>query len=252
MSAHPARERALLDEVCRVFEHIEATMHPRQPTSDLAAIARAAPGESIAVDPGTFELLSLIRRIWASSGQRFDPCLPEQPGRLGDLVLVAPCHVQRLGPPVALDLGGIAKGFAIDQAIETLQAGGCAEGLVNVGGDVRVFGRTRHAIQVRIGNTVQAQVMLENAALAVSEPKSGTSPSEHRGFYSPLTGQQVPARPVAVRAATAVIADALTKCAIVCPPAVVRQLLSKYGAQVVDLQASGALSCNACAPRTLR
>jgi thiamine biosynthesis lipoprotein len=39
-----------------------------------------------------------------------------------------------------LDLGGIAKGYAIDRAIEAMQAGGAAGGMVDVGGDIRCFG----------------------------------------------------------------------------------------------------------------
>ncbi len=39
-----------------------------------------------------------------------------------------------------LDLGGIAKGYAIDKAVEALEAAGATAGLVNVGGDIRCFG----------------------------------------------------------------------------------------------------------------
>ena len=39
-----------------------------------------------------------------------------------------------------LDLGGIAKGYAIDKAIEAMQAAGAVGGMVDVGGDIRCFG----------------------------------------------------------------------------------------------------------------
>ena len=39
-----------------------------------------------------------------------------------------------------LDLGGIAKGYAIDLAIEAMQQTGAIGGLIDVGGDVRCFG----------------------------------------------------------------------------------------------------------------
>jgi len=39
-----------------------------------------------------------------------------------------------------LDLGGIAKGYAIDRAIEAMRAGGAIGGMVDVGGDIRCFG----------------------------------------------------------------------------------------------------------------
>jgi thiamine biosynthesis lipoprotein len=39
-----------------------------------------------------------------------------------------------------LDLGGIAKGFAIDKAVAALKQGGALGGMVDIGGDIRCFG----------------------------------------------------------------------------------------------------------------
>jgi thiamine biosynthesis lipoprotein len=39
-----------------------------------------------------------------------------------------------------LDLGGIAKGYAVDKAVEAMQKGGAIGGMVDVGGDIRCFG----------------------------------------------------------------------------------------------------------------
>ena len=39
-----------------------------------------------------------------------------------------------------LDLGGIAKGYAIDKAIEAMHKGGALGGMVDIGGDIRCFG----------------------------------------------------------------------------------------------------------------
>jgi thiamine biosynthesis lipoprotein len=39
-----------------------------------------------------------------------------------------------------LDLGGIAKGYAIDKAVEAMQSCGAVGGMVDVGGDIRCFG----------------------------------------------------------------------------------------------------------------
>jgi len=40
-----------------------------------------------------------------------------------------------------IDLGGIAKGYAIDKAIEAMQTTGAIGGMVDIGGDIRCFGR---------------------------------------------------------------------------------------------------------------
>jgi thiamine biosynthesis lipoprotein len=39
-----------------------------------------------------------------------------------------------------IDLGGIAKGYAIDKAIEAIENRGAAGGMVDIGGDIRCFG----------------------------------------------------------------------------------------------------------------
>ncbi|MBF0627932.1 MAG: FAD:protein FMN transferase [Magnetococcales bacterium] len=41
---------------------------------------------------------------------------------------------------VALDLGGIAKGYAVERALEVLQRAGVANALINAGGDMRIAG----------------------------------------------------------------------------------------------------------------
>ena len=52
---------------------------------------------------------------------------------------------------MALDLGGIAKGYATDKAIEALKARGITSALVNAGGDVRVIGNKPDGTPWRIG-----------------------------------------------------------------------------------------------------
>jgi len=39
-----------------------------------------------------------------------------------------------------LDLGGIAKGYAVDKAVEAMQTSGAIGGMVDIGGDIRCFG----------------------------------------------------------------------------------------------------------------
>jgi len=54
-------------------------------------------------------------------------------------------------PGMKLDLGGIAKGYAADRAIDTLKAQGITSALVNAGGDVRVIGVKPDGQPWRIG-----------------------------------------------------------------------------------------------------
>jgi thiamine biosynthesis lipoprotein len=46
-----------------------------------------------------------------------------------------------------LDLGGIAKGYAIDRAVKSMRASGAVGGMVDVGGDIRCFGKRKDNAQ---------------------------------------------------------------------------------------------------------
>jgi len=75
---------------------------------------------------------------------------------------------------MVLDLGGIAKGYAIDLAVEAMKEAGVAGGLVNVGGDIRCFGRSPKGDNIwRIGledpaGTSDMLEVLEVADMAVA------------------------------------------------------------------------------------
>ena len=54
-------------------------------------------------------------------------------------------------PDVALDLGGIAKGYGVDLAAEALRSYGILNGLVNVGGDLYALGHSEDGDPWKIG-----------------------------------------------------------------------------------------------------
>lgn len=223
-----------LDLACEVFRTVNEVMHPTAPGSDLVQIAEAPGGALLSVHPWTFEVLSLSLRLWRSSGGHFDPCIPASPACVGDLQLLAPTSVRTPSRPAQLDVGGIAKGFAIDEAVQVLIGHGCSSGLVNAGGDVRAFGQHAYEIDLQLPGTSR-RLQLTAGALAVSAPKSARSPSGHRGFYSRVTGAEPPGRAVGVFAPTAAAADALTKCALTCAPEVLRRLLDEFAAALLTL-----------------
>jgi len=232
---HSTDGSLLLDAICDLLERVGARMHPGRADGDLVAIGRAARGAQIRVDPMTCDVLVQSMEISRDSGGAFDPCLPDQPGRLVDLELTPPDRVRVTGEACALDLGGIAKGYAIDRIIALLADAHCPSGLVNAGGDARVFGSFDHPFEVRAQGAAPIVVTLRDEAIAVSAPRGPDSPFEHRGFYSPLTGKQVPGRAIAVCAPTAAVADALTKCALLCTPSDLQRLLAKYRARLIEL-----------------
>jgi thiamine biosynthesis lipoprotein len=232
--ADAAAQARALDRACEIFQTVETVMHPGAPGSDLVRIAEAPGGTLLAVHPWTFEVLSLSLRLWRSSGGQFDPCIPASPASVGDLQLVEPASVRVPMRPALLDLGGIAKGFAIDRAVDALVEEGCNTGLVNAGGDMRAFGPQRYEIELRIPESSR-RLELAACALAVSAPKTARSPSGHRGFYSRVSGAELPGHAVSVLAPSAAVADGLTKCALTCTAEVLRRLLDEFGASLLTL-----------------
>ena len=221
-----AVEQAAIDAAYAAIRDIGLRMHPRREGSEIARINSTRPGTPVEVQPDTWRLLQLARRLYDLTEGVFDPCLPNRSGRLRDIEIqpntpLLICHV-----PVELDLGGIAKGHAIDRAIEKLQEMGCASGLVHAGGDLRVFGDRAEEILLRQTartsgndpNTRLHPLTLKNTALAVSDLDAAEHPVEHQGYYNradvPTTS--ITRRYAAVIANTAAVADALTKCVLLC------------------------------------
>jgi thiamine biosynthesis lipoprotein len=209
---------AAIEAAYRAIADVEWRMHPRREGSELGRINSAAPQTPVPIADSTWRVFQLAQAVHALCDGAFDPCLPSHPGRLSDLALSAPemklrsalCRV-----PVALDLGGIAKGYAIDRAIEALRAAGCSSGLVNAGGDLRVYGQSADVL-LRHADGTCLPVRLDNAALAVSDLDldARQRPAEHRGYYRRSGSASPRRRYAAVVAASAAVADALTKCVL--------------------------------------
>src|SRR5207245_721460 len=129
------------------FAAVEQRMHPTRAGSDVARINAAALGIRTSIHASTARVLSLALELSTLTDGVFDPCLPLRSGRLTDLELgrstgeADPWVIPHV--PLALDLGGIAKGYAIDCAIDALREGGCAAGGVNAGGDLRLLAAPR-------------------------------------------------------------------------------------------------------------
>jgi len=79
-----------------------------------------------------------------------------------------------LGPGLSIDLGGIAKGFAVDCAIEKLRSIGVTNAMVKAGGDLRVSGvppaKTQWIVQLEDPRKAgrRTEVPLRDAALSTS------------------------------------------------------------------------------------
>jgi thiamine biosynthesis lipoprotein len=253
-SSHsPASALAAIESAFAAIVDVDRRMHPRSAHAQLARINAAPLGEPVTVHPSIGELLQLAQRLGSLTDGVFDPCLPHRPGRLRDVEVDCDgrivCHA-----PVALDFGGFAKGYAVDRAIEALAAHGCAAGLVNAGGDLRVFGSRTEPILLRGRNGELTPVALSDGALAVSDADSRRRPPEHQGYYNRVSAADransagdsktaasfeadasvsrdaMITRFAAVIAPEACIADALVKCVLLCSKNTAERVLRDFGA----------------------
>jgi thiamine biosynthesis lipoprotein len=220
--------RAAIELAWQEIRQVDERLNPDRPGSDLAALHAAPVGERVPASAMTLGLLRRARALFLDSNGHFDPCLPQGQGTLADLDIGA--RSLRRRTPLVLDLGGIAKGHAVDRAVLALRRCGCRAGVVDAGGDLRVFGSRPEP--VRVGRSGRVVVEIANAALAVSEP-SAQAPPGHRGHYSRVAGATQLARAAAVLAPTAAEADALAKCALFMPELEAAALCARRGAQLL-------------------
>jgi FAD:protein FMN transferase len=208
---------------------VERVMHPQLADSDLRRLCAGAERAPVNVHPWTWAVLALCRELNEASRGVFDPCLPTAPGRMRDIELLSGVRV-RAHARVALDLGGIAKGYAVDRSREALERAGCEAGLVNAGGDLAVFGPDEHRIVCRGSGERGRPLTLRNAALATAAVAEPSRPSGHRGHYHGVSGALATTGRVSIVAPNAALADALTKCLFWCDHASAQSLLRRFGA----------------------
>ena len=229
-STHAIAEAAITTAF-EAIAMVDRTMHPHRPGSDLVTLANADLGRWVEIHPWTWEVLQLCQMLNTCSAGVFEPCLDEAPGRMRDMEFMAPRGV-RVCERVRIDLGGIAKGYAVDRALAALKAAGCTAGIVNAGGDLAVFGERARLILCRFSEG-SGFMPLKDAALATSDVQALDRPAEHRGYYHGVRRGVVSDGHASVCAPRAVLADALTKCVLLCERKDVRAVLEHFRAREV-------------------
>jgi thiamine biosynthesis lipoprotein len=140
------------------------------------------------------------------------------------------------------DLGGVAKGYAVDRATAVLRTHGVLAGLVNAGGDLRHFGREASLVRVRDPEhptKIAGAVSLKDGALATSatRPLAGAPGPEISPIYDTSLNQPHPfGQGATVCAPSCLLADALTKVVLGAGPEA-QALLERLGAQSVSFEA---------------
>lgn len=250
-----AAATAALDEVALI--HDLMTLHAEG--SDAHRINNAKIGGTTRVHEHTWRVLELALALSRASGGTFDVTvggammargvvpalvreLPAAGATYRDIQLL-PGNGVRVLRRVAVDFGGIAKGYAVDRAVSVLQARGVAGGCINAGGDIRVFGGESVSVHVRdprLPAAMRAQLELRNMAFATSAMYARDSELEMSGLVlDPDAGAPVATgRSASVRAHECALADALAKCVLLTGKDSA-QLLRHYQAQAFVLDGEG-------------
>jgi len=162
----PAEAARLLAAVMEEMRRIDRTFSPYIETSELSRLNREAPSRWVDASDEMLDLLGKSLRMgdltggafditYASVGRYYDFRNGERPDDAlikKTLEAIDYHHVEidwqgrrvHFGhPAVYVDLGGIAKGYAVDRCIELLQRAGVTEASVAAGGDSRILGDRR-------------------------------------------------------------------------------------------------------------
>lgn len=248
-----------IDGAFQKMERIHHLMSVHDPGSELSRVNASALNKPVTISEETMAVLERGLQLARESEGAFDFTIaatlaqwgllpshiprPEvHQGCWSDVVLM-PMNRVRFLKPLAIDVGGIAKGFAVDLAIESLRGAGVTSAMVNAGGDLRAFGGSWPAIHLRhpIGlHALLEAVSVSDAALATSSP--AVTRRTWRGRFishlvDPRQGQAVVGDvSVTVRAPECWLADGLTK-VVLNDPHRAETLLGRHHAEAFILTA---------------
>jgi len=233
----PALAEAALARGFAAIERVQSLMSFHDADSDVSRLNRAPIGKRVAVAPETLEVLQLASVLSSATAGIFDitvaPALvasgalpspksddADPLARWRDVIVASDgVHLQR---SLWLDLGGIAKGYAVDLAAAALALPAYASWHINAGGDLRVGGTEAHPVVLDVPGhehgrhgDKQPRVELANASLASSATAAllARHPVVHYAGRDRTPVSK--SRFVTVIAERCAIADALTKVVMV-------------------------------------
>ena len=233
---------------------VQQRMSFHDPDSTLSRINLLAHRTPQSVDAWTWDVLHKARALARNSAGCFDitvgarlverGALPDHgfvslqaPAGMDALTLL-PGRRVALSRPVLLTLDGIAKGYAVDRAIECLQRAGVDRAVVNAGGDLRVFGAEGVPLAVRgaDGALLDAGELRQAAVASSLLGQSAEQRVRFPGLILHPSGQLAqPNEPQVhtVQAAQCWLADGLTKVASLAEPARREELVSRLGGRIL-------------------
>jgi FAD:protein FMN transferase len=264
--------RRAIDAAFAELQQVERTMSRFRSDSEIGQANLFAATRPVVISAATAAVLGEALRWADATDGRFDPALAravalwdvadrQTPPADAELRRFAGQHryrrveLDRHGgqhvvrfhePELGLDLGGIAKGYAVDRAVATLREWGIRHALVNAGGDLYALGRSPAGDAWRVGvqspfdpAALIATLELEDRAVATSGDYEQFFEHQGRRYHhllDPATGapRQSASRTVTIAAASCMTADAAATAVFGCSGIEAARLLgSAPGAEIV-------------------
>jgi thiamine biosynthesis lipoprotein len=227
---------AAIDAAFAAIADVHRLMSFHEADSDVSRLNRDAATRPVAVDPHTVAVIRRAREIAEASGGLFDISTARQLVEWGflpppdshyppdpaacwqDIVLEESGEV-RFARPLWIDLGGIAKGYAVDVALAAMKLAPGAACLINAGGDLRIAGPEAEQVLLRVPPGLDKN-LIPAIEIADGSLASSSGPENRRAYRGLAVGPHVNGvsggsvganRFVTVTAAECVTADALTK-----------------------------------------
>ena len=213
-------------EVEAVLARIDRAASTWRNDSDASRFNRTDAGEWVTVSADLLALVETAREIHDQSQGAFDitvgPAGSGRPTGMRHVVSrLSPPALRKSVPGIAIDLGGIGPGYAVDRIGERLVSLGSKAHLVELGGEVRAWGQPSEGRpwRVRLGESAAGHGQSQEIDLAAGEAVATSTCRPGRSPIDPRTGRPVaaspPRRAATVRATTCATADAWAVAAIV-------------------------------------
>jgi thiamine biosynthesis lipoprotein len=176
----PSREKAIeaIEAGFAEIKRLETLLNYYSDGSEISAINRYSGKKAVRISRDTFDIIRKSIEIAEETGGAFNPAIGpviklwkfavQEPGRslpsrkmISDALKLVDYRkigmnesdstvlLQETG--MEIDLGGIAKGYAADRAIEAIRSKGVGAALVSIAGDIKGFGRREEGKPWRVG-----------------------------------------------------------------------------------------------------
>lgn len=255
--------QAAASKAFQMIESVQTLMSFHSAESDISRLNQCGHVTPLTVHPWTYKVLRQATDLSQATDGVFDITLVprlvaagllprhgrgqvlSEAGRWAEIEFLEDARIF-FRQPMKVELGGIAKGFAVDKAIDFLAAHGVSRAIVNAGGDLRVHGTNELVIAIRHPAMPHADtiptVMLRPAVATSGayfvRQRIGVAKANH--IIHPRTGKMLRTNDsVSVFAPTCMEADALTKAVLLAPQALWNRTLVEHNSLALFITRKG-------------